>query len=154
MGDSGLLSVASLTDSYPGEPVGWWWIGLGNSEDWWLALTRLWRAHCQPQLPGSQWSSPGRADTPSLQQTGSRSCCHSAGRRNYEVGGGDWGAETRPAVGEEAGKLSLALLCQPLKLLPATVGTKENWQAEAHQDSVWKARQAGSKGTFLLLIPE
>lgn len=46
-------------------------------------------------------------------------------------------------MGEEAGKLSLALLCQLLKLLPATVGTKENWQAEAHQDSVRKARQAG-----------
>ena len=97
----------------------------------------------QSQPPGSQWFSPGRADTPFLQQTGSRSCCHSVGRSSYEVGAGDGSAETRPAVGEEAGKLSLALLCQLLKLLPATVGTKENWQAEAHQDSVRKARQAG-----------
>lgn len=54
----------------------------------------------------------------------------------------------------KAGNLSLVLLCQTLELLPATVSTKEAWQAEAHQDSVGKAWQAGSKGTFLLLSSE
>lgn len=165
LGAAGLLIIASLdccfppsTVSHPGEPVGWWWwVVPGNSEDWWLARTRLWRAHCQPQPPGSRWSSPGRADTPSLRQTGSRSCCHSVGRRSFEVGGGDGGAETCPATGEErckATKPSLVLLCQPLKQLPARVGTKAACQADVYQDSVRKARQAGGKGTFLLLSPE
>lgn len=46
------------------------------------------------------------------------------------------------------------LLCQPLKLLPATVGTKEALQAKAREDLALKARQARGKGTLLLLSPE
>lgn len=49
-----------------------------------LAQTRQWTEHCRPQHPGSQWSPLRRADTPSLQPTGSRSCCHSVGIRSCE----------------------------------------------------------------------
>lgn len=51
--------------------------------------------------------------------------------------------ETHPAGGGEyceAGNLSLVLLCQPVKLLPATVGAEEGWLAgQSHWEPVLKA---------------
>lgn len=52
------------------------------------------------------------------------------------------GPETPPAPegeGCQAGHLAPVLLCQPVKLLPVTVGTEEDWQEKAHWDPVLKA---------------
>lgn len=77
---------------------------LGDLGELWLAQTRQWTARCQPQCPGSQWFPPGRADTPSLQRTGNRSCCHSGVRRGRGAVTGSspetGGAREPPCLGE------------------------------------------------------
>lgn len=74
------LGATPDSPSYPGEQAGLWAV-LGDFGELRFSQTRQWTVRCQPQCPVSQWSLPGRADTPSLRRTGSRSCCHSGVRR-------------------------------------------------------------------------
>lgn len=127
--------------SYPGEQAG---VGavLGDFGELRLAQTPQWTVRCQPQCPMSQWSPPGRANTPSLQRTGSRSCrsgVRTGGRRG-EGGherklGRNWrGLRTTLCWGRNAEELETFPRCYSanlLELLPETVGTRagRDWRA-------------------------
>lgn len=114
---------------------------LGDFGELWLAQTPQWTVRCQPQCPMNQWSPPGRANTPSLQRTGSRSCqsrVRTGGRREGSCErklGRNWrGLRTTLCWGRNAEELETFLRCYSanlLELLPETVGTREgrDWRA-------------------------
>lgn len=115
---------------------------LGDFRELWLAQTPLWTVRCQPQCPMNQWSPPGRANTPSLQRTGSRSCqsgVRTGGRRgegSYErkLSRNWWSLRTTLCWGRNVEELETFPQCYSanlLELLPETVGTREGrgWRA-------------------------
>lgn len=132
--------LPQTSPSYPGEQAGAGAV-LGDFGELWLAQTPPWTVRCRPQCPMNQWSPPGRANTPSLQRTGSRSCQSGVrtGRRrggSYErkLGRNWWGLRTTLHWGRNAEELETfprSYSANLLELLPETVGTREgrDWRA-------------------------
>lgn len=150
--------------SYPGEQAGVEAV-LGDFGELCLAQTPQWTVRCQPRCPMSQWSPPGRANTPSLQRTGSRSCqsgVRTGGRRgegSYERKlGRNWrGLRTTLCWGRNAEELETFPRCYSanlLELLPETVGTKEGRDGGllSHQHPGQVAGQANGKRPFFCSV--
>lgn len=144
--------------SYPGGQPGSGQV-LGDLGELWLAQTRWWTARCQPRRPGSQWFPPGIADTPSLQRTGSRSCCHSGVRRGWgscdrQLSRNWWSPRATLPWGRNAEEPDTSPPCHSadlLELLPeaASTGRAEPGQLWSPWHPAPTAGQADCKGLFM-----
>lgn len=144
--------------SYPGGQAGSWAV-LGDPGELWLAQTFQWTARCQPRCPGNQWFPPGRADTPSLQRTGSRSCCHSGVRRgrgscDRQLSRNWWGPRATLPWGRNAEEPDTCPPCHSadlLELLPEAASTRraEPVGLRSPWHPALTAGQADCKGLFI-----